>query len=193
MKKNFKNRTNDRKFGSNKQEVKPTKKKYSKEHYPANLLEEPAPAYYANPGNVSHSIMLMGLKEERAFKAVQSTTDFIDRIREGLPKKALDHLAGVMGVSSAEMAGIIHISDRTLRRYTPAQKLSAGQSERIIELARLYARGADVFDSLDAFKTWMATPVDALGAKKPMAFLDTSMGIELLMDELGRIEQGIFA
>ncbi|WP_169540045.1 type II RES/Xre toxin-antitoxin system antitoxin [Niabella aurantiaca] len=173
--------------------MKPTKKKYQKEHRPDNLLEEPAAVYQTRSSNVSVSLTLMGLKDEHAFKAVQNAMDFIDRIREGLPKKALDHLAGVMGISDVEMAGIIHTSDRTLRRYTPAQKLSAEQSERIIELARLYARGTDVFDGLDAFKTWMTTPVDALGAQKPMTFLDTSMGIELLMDELGRIEQGIFA
>ena len=135
----------------------------------------------------------MGLKDDRSFKAVRNTADFIDWIRSGLPKKALDHLAGIMGVSDAQIANMLHTSDRTLRRYTPSQKLNAEQSERIIELARLYARGADVFDGLDTFKTWMVTPVDALGTKKPIELLDTSMGIELLMDELGRIEQGIFA
>lgn len=173
--------------------MKSSKKKHGKEKTPANLLEEPATAYYTRSSNVYHPIVLMGLKDDQAFKTVNNTADFISRIREGLPKKALDHLAQVMGVSSAEMAGMIHTSDRTLRRYTPAQKLNAGQSERIIELAQLYARGADVFDSLNSFKTWMVTPVDALGAKKPIEFLDTSIGIELLMDELGRIEQGIFA
>ncbi|SDD16522.1 type II RES/Xre toxin-antitoxin system antitoxin [Niabella drilacis] len=173
--------------------MKSSKRKHPRESKPDNLLEEPAAAYYTSPGNVGVSITLMGLKEDPVFKTVRNTADFIDRIRDGLPKKALDHLARIMGVSDAQIAGIIHTSDRTLRRYTPAQKLNAGQSERIIELARLYARGADVFDGLANFKTWMATPVDALGAKKPIEFLDTSMGIELLTDELGRIEQGIFA
>ncbi|MGJ7030353.1 type II RES/Xre toxin-antitoxin system antitoxin [Niabella hirudinis] len=173
--------------------MKFSKKNDHKEYKPDNLLEEPAAAYYPGSSRIGFSITLMGLKEDQAFKTVRNTADFIDRIREGLPKKALDHLAGVMGVSDAEMARMIHTSDRTLRRYTAAQKLNAEQSERVIELARLYARGVDVFDDLDNFKTWMRVPVDALGAKKPIEFLDTSMGIELLMDELGRIEHGIFA
>ncbi|MBK7098856.1 MAG: DUF2384 domain-containing protein [Sphingobacteriales bacterium] len=46
---------------------------------------------------------------------------------------------------------------------------------------------------MDQFKLWMSSPVMALGNKMPKEFLDTSMGIDLLMDELGRIEYGIFA
>lgn len=91
------------------------------------------------------------------------------------------------------MANILHTTDRTLRRYTAKQKLNPEQSERLIEMAKLYTRGEDVFESLENFKTWMATPVAALGNKQPKDFLDTSMGIQLLMDELGRIEHGIFA
>ncbi|AHF16608.1 type II RES/Xre toxin-antitoxin system antitoxin [Niabella soli] len=172
----------------------PRQKRKSPKEQPANVLQEPAVAYgIAQSRQVRNSLSLMGLADIAAYKTIQSTTDFIERIREGLPKKALDHLSEIAGLTDIEMAGIIHTSDRTLRRYAASQKLNAEQSERIIELARLYTRGADVFDDIESFKIWMATPVDALGGKKPKVFLDTSMGIELLMEELGRIEQGIFA
>jgi uncharacterized protein (DUF2384 family) len=39
----------------------------------------------------------------------------------------------------------------------------------------------------------MNSSVMALGNKKPKEFLDTSIGIDLLMNELGKIEHGIFA
>ncbi len=173
--------------------MKSSKKKYSTPPASGNQLLEPAVDYYTAQEGNWNSLKLMGLDTEDIFKPVENTVDFINRIREGIPKAALDHLAAIIGFSGAEMAGIVHTSDRTLRRYSPDQKLTADQSERIVELAKLYARGAEVFDSLELFKTWMSTPIDALGAKRPNEFLDTSMGIDLLMDELGRIEHGIFA
>ncbi|MEJ0103504.1 MAG: antitoxin Xre-like helix-turn-helix domain-containing protein [Bacteroidota bacterium] len=118
---------------------------------------------------------------------------FIQCIREGVPKKALDSLIDITGISNIEISAIIRTSDRTLRRYSPKQKLNAEQSERVIELAKIYSRGEEVFGTLDAFKEWMNGSVMALGNKRPKEFLDTSMGIEMLMDELGRIEYGIFA
>lgn len=175
-------------------------------HIEENMMQEPEVAYnapviakkhsstqvaYINP--VRRSLVLMGLQNEEATKNLNSKNDFINYIRKGVPKKALDNLTGVTGFSGIEMANILHTTDRTLRRYTSNQKLNAEQSERLIEVAKLYARGEDVFDGLEVFKTWMDTPVVALGNEKPKTFLDTSLGIGLLMDELGRIEHGIFA
>jgi putative toxin-antitoxin system antitoxin component (TIGR02293 family) len=173
--------------------MKSSKKKYNIPPASGNRLHEPAAAYYSAQDGNWNSLKLMGLDTEDTLKPIENTVDFINRIREGIPKAALDHLAAIIGFSSAEMAGIVHTSDRTLRRYSSDQRLTADQSERVVELAKLYARGAEVFDSLELFKTWMLTPIDALGAKMPKEFLDTSMGIDLLMDELGRIEHGIFA
>ena len=176
-------------------------------HTPKSVVEEPAVAYVtASPhslkviyGNrseknyVKRSLVLMGMDAVAPFNTVENVSDFIQCIREGVPKKALDNLINITGISSAEMSAIMRTSERTLRRYSPKQKLNAEQSERVIELAKIYSRGEQVFGTLDAFKEWMNGSVMALGNKKPKEFLDTSMGIEMLMDELGRIEHGIFA
>lgn len=173
-----------------------------------NMLREPAAVYYAQnrlrpnataialslqDNYIKRSVSLMGMANVRAFAAIENLNDFIERIREGVPKKALDNLIDVTGISASEVPSIIHTSDRTLRRYSDKQKLSATQSERVIEIAKLYSRGEEVFGSLDNFKDWMNSTVVALGNKKPKDFLDTSLGIDMLMNELGRIEHGIFA
>lgn len=124
---------------------------------------------------------------------VQNKTDLISLVRTGVSKKSLDHILSATDITALEMADIIHTTDRTLRRYTSSHLLNPEQSERIIELATLYARGEEVFESLDAFKLWMNTPVMALDNKKPKTFLDTSIGIDFLLTELGRIEHGVFA
>ena len=96
-------------------------------------------------------------------------------------------------LSSTEIAKIMHTSDRTLRRYKESTLLNAEQSERVIEIARLYSRGEEVLGTNENFRSWMDDSIPALGNKIPKEFLDTSMGIEILMDTLGRIEQGVYA
>lgn len=144
-------------------------------------------------GLLNRSVALMGMNGVKAFAHIRSNADFIIVIRKGVPKKALDTLLENTGISISEIANIIKTSDRTLRRYTPQQKLDSEQSERLIELAKLYSRGEEVFETMEAFKEWMNSTILALGNKKPKTFLDTSIGIAMLMDELGRIEHGIFA
>jgi putative toxin-antitoxin system antitoxin component (TIGR02293 family) len=105
----------------------------------------------------------------------------------------MDNLMTITDISMTEMAAIIHTSDRTLRRYTPSQKLSQEQSERMVELARLYTRGEEVFGNIPEFRQWMNTQLATFGNKKPKDYLDTSLGIAMITDELGRIQNGIFA
>ena len=102
-------------------------------------------------------------------------------------------LMDIADISLNEMASIVHTSDRTLRRYTSQQNLSQEQSERVVEMARLYSRGEEVFGTLDKFRQWKDATLLPFGNKKPKAFLDTSLGIGMIMDELGRIEHGILA
>lgn len=139
------------------------------------------------------TMVLMGMEGKRDFAHIKNENDFIGIIRTGIPKQAMTHLMQIADISLTEMAAIIHTSDRTLRRYTPQQKLSQDQSERMVEMARLYGRGEEVLGSMDKFREWMDTSLLPFGNKKPKAFLDTSLGIAMIMNELGRIEHGIFA
>lgn len=143
--------------------------------------------------SIQRAVALLGAAAIKPFNKVKNNMDFIRCIREGLPRKSLDSLLHVTGITTDEITGIIRTSDRTLRRYGAEQKLSAEQTERLIEIAKLYSRGEEVLGSMEAFKEWMDSTVLALGNNKPKAFLDTSIGIEMLMNELGRIEHGIFA
>ena len=124
---------------------------------------------------------------------IDNEMGFIDFIRHGIPRKALDYLMHASNKSPVDMAALMQISYRTFQKYTPEYVLNPEQSEKALEIARLYSRGAEVFGGLALFKEWMDIPIAALGNKKPAAFLDTSLGIEILMEELGRIEHGIFA
>jgi len=60
-------------------------------------------------------------------------------------------------------------------------------------MAKLYSRGEEVFGNMEKFREWMNTVLLPFGNKKPKEFLDTSLGIRMILDELGRIEHGILA
>ncbi|MFX0194763.1 MAG: antitoxin Xre/MbcA/ParS toxin-binding domain-containing protein, partial [Candidatus Hodarchaeota archaeon] len=45
----------------------------------------------------------------------------------------------------------------------------------------------------DKFLAWMDHPNRALADKTPLSLLNSRFGAEMLLDELGRIEHGVFA
>jgi uncharacterized protein (DUF2384 family) len=57
----------------------------------------------------------------------------------------------------------------------------------------LYTRGEEVFGSMDKFKSWVKTPSIIFNGESPLSILDTSIGFDMVLSELGRIEHGIFA
>ncbi len=172
------------------------KKNYqSDEETPANQLNEPMVTYTTtmNKTPTGRTITMMGMSGKKEFEAIQNENDFINVIRTGIPRQAMTYLMDIADLSLLEMANITHTSDRTLRRYKPQQKLTQEQSERMIELAKLYSRGEEVFGKLETFRVWMDTSLLPFGNRKPKEYLDTSMGIKMILDELGRIEYGIYA
>jgi len=154
-------------------------------------VEEPEVAYGKVVAN--RAIAFLGMEGKKDFFAITNFSDFISLIRKGVSKKAMERLMEITAITPKEMAFIIQVSDRTLRRHKSQTLLNREQSERVVELARLYSRGEQVFGNLESFKEWMNSTVMALGNKRPKEFLDTSLGINILMDELGKIEHGIFA
>ncbi len=88
----------------------------------------------------------------------------------------------------------LHITERTIQRYKKEKKnFEPIQSERIIEIAKLQSKGISVFGSAQSFNQWLNSKIVALGGLKPIEYLDSSFGVDILMDELGRIEHGILA
>ena len=122
-----------------------------------------------------------------------SEMDILKLIKNGIPKKSLDNTMQMMGFTLDQMAAVLHVSERTLRRYAPSDALNIEQSERIVELNNLYQYGSEVFGNIDAFKIWIESPLLALGQQAPKQFLDTSYGILMLKNILGRIERGVYS
>lgn len=53
--------------------------------------------------------------------------------------------------------------------------------------------GEDVFGDKDVFQAWLHDKSIPLGNFTPISLLDTSFGIVMVKEELGRIQHGVFA
>ena len=57
----------------------------------------------------------------------------------------------------------------------------------------VYKKAVEVFGGKEKALRWMEYPSAALGNIAPIKLIETSVGVQMLLDELGRIEHGIFA
>lgn len=113
-------------------------------------------------------------------------------IRDGISYDEFEKIKERSGLSLAEWANYLNLSERTLLRYAKnSENLDKSTSERVIEIAMLQERASDVFGDLDVFNQWINSPVRALGNAMPKEYLDSSIGIQILNEVMGRIEHGI--
>ena len=115
-------------------------------------------------------------------------------VRQGIGFAAFDSFANKSPFSLNEWSTFLHLSERTMQRYRNEKRtFDPLQSEKIIEIALLYNKGVDVFGNTVKLNAWLETDNLALGKIKPKMLLDNSFGINMLKDELTRIEYGILA
>lgn len=123
----------------------------------------------------------------------RSSLDWVTLIRRGLPAAALESLIGNLGLPQAELGAVLGIPERTLARRKKEGTLSPDESAKLVRLARVARRAAEVFENRDAALGWLRRPNRALGGEVPLRLLDTEIGAESVMDLLGRIEHGVFS
>lgn len=126
-------------------------------------------------------------------KRIQSRMDLIELGDEGVTKDALAHLARYLSFSMSQMASLLPVTERTLQRYTPTKHFNRIVSEQILQIAEVAAKGTQVFEDKENFLAWMNHPNKALDGKTPLSLLNSRFGAELVLDELGRMEHGVFS
>jgi putative toxin-antitoxin system antitoxin component (TIGR02293 family) len=124
----------------------------------------------------------------------EDSVAMVNMLREGVGFTYLNSISDRINFTLEDWSSYLHLSERTIQRYKKEKKpFDTIYSEKIVQIDLLYKRGVEVFGNEDNFHTWMATKSIPLGNIKPKELLDTTYGINLVADELGRIEHGIFA
>ena len=124
----------------------------------------------------------------------QDVAYLIDTVRNGVQFTLFKNIISHSPFSMSEWSKFLHLSERTMQRYKKEKKtFDALQSEKILQITLLYKRGIEVFGSPEKFNSWLDTKSIVLGNTLPKNLLDNSFGIQLLEEELTRIEYGILA
>ncbi|NIJ54043.1 antitoxin Xre/MbcA/ParS toxin-binding domain-containing protein [Dyadobacter arcticus] len=123
---------------------------------------------------------------------VKNDFDLAYLAQNGIPKASIQHLADSLGMDIKDVISLLPVTSRNLQRYNDVDLLSNVVSDHLIALADLFSIGVRVLGK-PYFLDWLNNIIPALGQEKPVNFLTTHAGIELIKTELGRIEHGIFA
>lgn len=117
----------------------------------------------------------------------------VNAIKKGLPVSVVDDLCRELELSRSALAKRVGIPERTLMRRMQVGRLTSGQSERVVRLARLFDRTIQVLGSKERARRWLNAPRAQLDGHTPLDMADTELGAEEVTHLLGRIEHGVFS
>lgn len=146
--------------------------------------------------DISNPTVGLTVFDQRSF--LQFFTDrmlIVKAIRKGIPQSLFKSIKDALPFSEEDWADFLDISIKSLQRYKKDEThvFKSIHSEKILELTEVIAMGHEVFDTREQFSLWLNTPSYALGDMKPIELIKDSYGKELVINELTRIDQGIFA
>ena len=114
--------------------------------------------------------------------------------RKGLEYSHFASLTKSFPFSMSDWSEFLHLSERTIQRYAKeAKSFDAVSSERIIEITLVCKEGAEVFGNRKKFDSWLTIQSVALAGAAPRELLNSTLGIQLIRNELMRIEHGVLA
>jgi len=123
-----------------------------------------------------------------------SRIDIIFKLREEpLRLSDLIRTATKLGMDQDQMSLLADVSIQTFKKKPKSSRLSFQISERVLILENLYQMGLDVFDSNESsFQYWLKSEIPALDNHIPNDLLTALLGIDVVKEELLRIEHGVY-
>ncbi len=111
----------------------------------------------------------------------------VDAFRNGLSKSSFESFKELSGLDYTTLADALGVSTKTLQRK---EIFDTSQSEKLYELADLYAIGINYFGR-EGFRSWIARPLFSIGNRIPLELIDVSEGLDLLKAEIMRLQNGV--
>jgi putative toxin-antitoxin system antitoxin component (TIGR02293 family) len=107
--------------------------------------------------------------------------------RKGIRPKVFYDFANSIKMPEKNLALLLNLSSRTISNYAVLQKkLEPVQGEHLLKLIGLFEKGEDVFGNVDEFNYWLQKPFWN-AREKPIDWLVTPGGVDLVKDELDRL------
>ncbi len=129
------------------------------------------------------------LAEILGYDAAQQTP--VEIVARGLPFDAVERLASTLELPMEKMCQIIPVSRRTLSRYRGSD-LDAHLSDHLLMVGKIYERAVEILESPENARQWLKAPNYAFRSHAPLDYLSSFAGAQEVLDELGRLQHGVF-
>ena len=127
-------------------------------------------------------------------KELSNPVAMVMRAAEGLAVSVFDKIIQITALNKNQLAAFIDVTPKTIDNYRIRRhKLDRTESEQLLQLMALYKKGQEIFGNSEDFNLWLKQPASGLGGIVPFELLYTQGGINLVMEELLRIEYGALA
>lgn len=149
-------------------------------------------------------VLVNKVEQERGYKLLNKDITYeeflknrmliVHAIREGITYELFNLIKDLTPFNEEDWASFLGISTKSLQRNKIKEDFifKPLQSEKILELAEVTSLGNAVFDTETQFYMWLKTPSFSLGNLQPIELLKDSYGKEMVVNELNKIDQGIF-
>jgi putative toxin-antitoxin system antitoxin component (TIGR02293 family) len=118
--------------------------------------------------------------------------ELVERVKAGLPFKAMVRFQERTGLSAAAVADLIQVPLRTLNRRKTEGRFTPDESDRLLRAARIFGLALDLFEGRDQeARQWLERSQPALGGATPLSLAATEVGGREVEELIGRLEHGI--
>jgi len=114
-------------------------------------------------------------------------------LRLGFRYSLFERLVAMMPFNLSDWSTILDMAPKTLARYKADDKTFRPiHAEKIIDMTKVTEAGLTFFEDMGDFKTWLRTPSIAFNKKAPIDLITDGYGRSLVLDQLVRMEHGIY-
>ena len=133
-------------------------------------------------------------KVSKVHESVQAFVPSRGFILKDFTYKDFKKISEKVPFTQQEWSDILHISEKTIQRYSKNNgAFNFSVVDRILQIDKVLRKGTEVFGSPGKLVTWIRTNPIMLEGQLSLLSLASFEGINLILRQLGRIEQGIFA
>ena len=121
----------------------------------------------------------------------QTSDEQIRAVREGLPFSSFVTLREALELSTDDLSRLLGVPRRTLTKRQQEGRFNLSESNALSRVARVYREAAAFFGDETEARTWLKTPLPALGGT-PLGLLDTDPGAEAVSVLLRQLVWGLY-
>ncbi|MEA1910235.1 MAG: antitoxin Xre/MbcA/ParS toxin-binding domain-containing protein [Spirochaetota bacterium] len=120
------------------------------------------------------------------------TVQVIKSLELGISAAAIEEIASYLDITINELMEYLHISLSTWNRRKKAGKLDFNLSDKVFQVSKLLEYAENVFGNSEKVSFWFKRPSIVFENLQPVELIGSLSGINLIKDELIRIEHGVY-